>query len=79
MTDDRDPPFRQRRREADDRARRDNLERDAPNVVAFQARERTPPPPKPREPWRPTALICWAAILAMLVVYYGLTRFVFVG
>lgn len=70
MDDDRDPGFRRRRREADERVRRKNLEdRGVSNVVPLRR-------PKPRREfrlpaWRPNALVLWAGIVAVLIVVYA--------
>ncbi len=74
MTDREPTSLGQRRREADERVRRQNLaDRGVDNVVPL----RRPKPKKPRPAglprWAKHPLVLWAAILAVLVVWYLLS------
>ncbi len=73
MTDREPPNLGQRRREAEERVRRQNLaDRGADNVVPL--RRPKPPRPKPGIPalprWAKHPLAIWAAIVAVLIVWY---------
>ncbi len=73
MTDREPPNLGQRRREAEERVRRQNLaDRGADNVVPL--RRPKPARPKPGIPtlprWAKHPLAIWAAILAVLIVWY---------